>query len=61
MIENAVILMPTISWGADIMMMPFHGPILPIWAVMLIAYGSPILGMALGVLSCIWEDRKRKG
>ena len=59
MIENAVILMPTISWGSD-MMMSYSDPFLPIWAVMLIAYGSPLLGMALGFLHCIWEDRRER-
>ncbi len=58
MIENAVILMPTISWGND-MMMPYSDPFLPIWAVMLIAYGSPIRGMALAVLYTVWEDRQK--
>jgi len=61
MIENATILISTVSssLGGDIIMMS-SVPILPIWAVMLIAYGSPILGMALGFLVGIWDDRKRK-
>ena len=59
MIENAVILMPTISWGNDMMMMPYSDPFLPIWVVMLLGYGSPILGMALAVLYTVWEDRQK--